>query len=214
MPYAIYRLSGHNPASLGFAEFGAMALDNRSVVDARFVTFGKDEIAVQQDLFNFIAQQQREEEESRVPDDLELMYAHETQPYPGMPYDPTAGGSIHDIQMDHRHRKLCDAWEGLRLETVLFYGAEDEAVIDEAREIVRDREVTLALARVSNPHALVMNLTRIIADIDRDSRRCVSFAAASSHEDYIEMLKATIESYTKLHESLRFVTLASEKKEA
>jgi hypothetical protein len=97
---------------------------------------------------------------------------------------------------------------------VLFYGAEDEALIDEAREIVRDRDVTLALARVSNPHALVMNLGRIIADVDRDSRRCVSFAAASSHEDYIEMLKATIESYTKLHESLRFVTMATEKKES
>lgn len=212
MPYAIYRLSGHNPGALGFSDFGAF--DSRAVIDTRFVTFGKDEIAVQQDLFNFIAQHQREEEESRVPDDLELMYAHETKPYPGMPYDPVAGGSIHDIQMDNRHHKLREAWESLRLETVLFYGSEDEALIDEAREIVRDRDVTLALARVSNPHALVMNLGRIIGDIDRDSRRCVSFAAAACHEDFIEVLKASIESYTKLHESLRFVTLASANKES
>jgi hypothetical protein len=59
-----------------------------------------------------------------------------------------------------------------------------------------------------------MSLTRIIADIDRDSRRCVSFGGASMVEDCLEVLKASLESYMTLHQSMRFVTLASEQKEA
>lgn len=213
MPYAAYRLTGHNPAAFGIGGMTEM-LDTRSVIDSRFSSFGKNMFDVQQDLFNFVLKIQREEEENRVPDDLELMYVTETKPFPGIPYDPMVGAGVQDIQMEHRHHQLVRAFESLRLETVLIYSEADEAIIDEAREIVRDREVTIALARVSNPHGVVMNLTRIIADIDRDSKRCVSFRAAAAHEECIEVLKATIEAYQQLHNSMRFVTLTTENKES
>jgi hypothetical protein len=213
MPYAIYRLSGHNPASFGL-EGLADHLDYRSIIDSRFTTFGKDPLAVQQDLFNFIVKEHRDAEERRVPDDLELMYTHEVQPYPGTAFDPMGGAGVHDIQMEHCHQQLFRAFDSLKLEVVKFHSPETEHLIDEAREIVNDRNVTLALARVSNPHGIVMNLGRIIADIDRDSRRCVSITGASMFEDCIEVLKTSVEAYTTLHQSMRFVTLATEQKEA
>lgn len=213
MPYAVYRLTGHNPAAFGIGGMTEM-FDTRSVIDSRFSSFGKNMFDVQQDLFNFVLKIQRDEEENRIPDDLELMYVAETRPFPGMPHDPLAGAGVQDIQMEHHHHKLVRAFESLRLETVLIYGEEHEALIDAAREIVRDREVTIALARVSNPHARVVELSRLIHDIDRDSKRCVSFSAAATHEDCIEILKSSVETYQTYHQSLRFVTLATEQKES
>jgi hypothetical protein len=213
MPYAIYRLSGHTPSSFGLQDLGN-SLDYRAVVDARFTTFGKDPLAVQQDLFNFVVKEHRETEERRVPDDLELMYTTEMKPISGTAFDPLMGAGVHDFQMEHCHNALFRAFDSLKLEVVMFHSPETEQLIDEAREIVRDGEVTLALARVSNPHAIVMNLNRIIRDIDRDSRRCVSFGGASMVEECIEILKASVESYMTLHQSMRFVTLATEQKEA
>lgn len=213
MPYAIYRLSGHNPASFGLQDLGN-AFDSRSIIDARFTTFGKDPLAVQQDLFNFVVKEHREAEERRTPDDLELMYTTEMKPISGSAFDPMLGAGVQDFQMEHCHEALFRGFDSLKLEVVMFHSPEAEHLIDEAREIVRDREVTIALARVSNPHAIVMNLSRIIADIDRDSRRCVSFGGASMVEDCLEVLKASVEAYTALHQSMRFVTLANEQKEA
>lgn len=213
MSYAIYRLSGHNPSSFGLQDLGN-SLDYRAVVDARFTTFGKDPLAVQQDLFNFVVKEHREAEERRIPDDLELMYATEAKALSGTVFDPLGGSGVHEIQMEHCHDKLFRAFDGLKLTVVMFHGPEAEHLIDEAREIIRDRDVTLALARVSNPHAIVMSLSRIIADIDRDSRRCVSFGGASMIEDCLEVLKASIEAYVTLHQSMRFVTMATEQKEA
>ena len=219
MPYAVYRLTAARPETLGLEAMSPMAmdaLDHRAAVDARFYSFGKEPHDVQKDLFAFLAKCRKELEERRVPDDLELMYRDEMRPFAdtsGNLIVPGESIGMAQILMDAEHDALTHAMHDVKLEIVCVLDATAEHLIDEALQIVEDKNVTHALALASNPFALVKDLMGHVESVRRAAIRCVSFGVVASPEDSFEDLTAAIEIYNRLHASMRWVTLAKDNKE-
>lgn len=211
MSRAIYRLNTNNPASLGIPDFPPAEFDARMIMDTRFFSFGKEPVEVQLDLFKFLAEQDRLIEESRVPDDLELMYTSEVKLMHGIQVDPNSRIGLTETLMGLKHSHLSRAYHDIKLEVVAVLADDVNDLIDEALEIYNDRLVTRALALASNPFAQVTKLMGLVEDVYRAAKACVKLMAAHSQEDAKEALQYALNQYLEMHQSMRFVTLAKDK---
>jgi len=227
MPYAVYRIQTNNLSALGInaplgdiAEFDPRLVadyDPQLVFDGRFHSFGKEPHDVQMDLYAFIAKARKEMLDSRIPDDLELMYNHEVKLFDGIKVPEGFQNEqigVLNVIMDNEHTELARAFHDVRLEIIYILDEETEHMVDEALEIVRDMHVTQALARASNPFKSVADLVGKIHDVKKAAVRCVSPMFANNPEDCRAMLAHAIEAYHTLHQSMRFITLAKDNKEA
>lgn len=214
MPYAIYQITVAQADHLGIGEMAShLETPFQRIYDSRFFSFGKDPIAVQLDLFRFLADIKRNKDECRVPDELELMYAHEMRPFDGVSPNPNLTLGIDNLQLDQMHDYLAQAFYKTRIEAVEILDDEAEHLIDRALEIVADKHVDIALARVSNPHKLVMDLNGHHARIYAAAKQCVSISAHRDVERYVGELAEVLAEYDKQIAGMRFVNLSQPEKE-
>jgi hypothetical protein len=213
MSYGIYLLKAHHPSALGLDEFPMQSHTSlaSAVHDTRFLTFGKTTLEVKVDLFKFLAEQLQDKMDRRVPDDLELMYTTEMKPIEGHDPDMEVVRSFRELDLDHKHRELDSMFSGCSLECVAMLPPSMCDLIDEAREIVRDGEVTRALALASNPRGRVTELNGLIHDIDRKSKRCVSYSAMSDQDFSAQELQAAVTAYTNFLATMRIIAHPSQK---
>lgn len=211
MSRAIYRLSTNNPASLGLPDCPPEEFDARMIMDTRFFSFGKEPVEVQLDLFKFLAEQDRLVEESRVPDDLELMYNHEVKLVDGVQVDPNSKIGLTGTFLELKQSQLSRAYHDIKLEVVAVLADDVNDLIDDALEIHNDRHVTRALALASNPFAQVTKLMALVDDVYRAAKACVKLMAVHTQEDAKEALQHALNQYLEMHQSMRFVVLAKDK---
>jgi hypothetical protein len=212
MSYGIYLLKAHHPAALGLDAFPTdTGLLASGVHDSRFFTFGKTTLEVKVDLFKFLADRLQEKLDRRVPDDLELMYTTEMEPIPGQDPNMEVARSFREIDLDQKHGELDSMFAGCALECVAMLPPSVCDLIDEAREIVRDAEVTRALAMASNPRGRVQELNHLINEVDRKSKQCVSYSMLTFQGDAIRELQTAVTAYVDFLNTMRIVAHPSQK---
>lgn len=209
MSYAIYVLKATNPAALGLDSFvsGMSPKDMSPVFDTRFMSFGKTQLEVQVDVFKFIAEQHQALQDRRVPDDLELMYNHEVKTIDGIAPDVTHSMALTEIELTMRHDWLANAYSSVKVEVKGMVEQATCDLLDEAREIVRDRDVTIMLARVSNPMGRIMELTSAMTEVDRTSRERLKLPAVNEPEHFTAELQKAVDKYLEIYQGLRIVKM-------
>ncbi|MNO12993.1 hypothetical protein D3C76_26130 [compost metagenome] len=187
MGYAIYRLMTTEPTTIGLPR----NFEGNVIADGRFITFGKTPVEVQVDLFKFVAEQRR------ITEDESFNHIVTTE------------GCVEVGRRETDTRAaLKKAYTSTWLERVEDIDAATSDLLDEALEILKDKDVTRALALASNPYALVKDLMAKVAEIKTLAENRLSMAAVDQPEEHTAALEVAVDAYRAQHRGMRFVTLA------
>lgn len=190
MSYGIYLLKYHGN--------GFVHDRDCDVTDASFTTIAKDPIAVVDDAVAHIIAQYRREQDARMPTPLETMYTYEKLGMIDLPGEAGHASQLHSIHIHAALDYVPDILRSLRVEVKHSFNKEHGSVIDEAIEIVNDKDVTIALLRYVNPGASPVKVSQAISKVKHAKVKLLSTSALNDIDFYVEQLSLAIGEYSSL----------------
>lgn len=193
MAYAIYLLK-HRVVK--FTNSSPASMADGLVHDATFKSRSKEHHSVVKDAVVHVLDQFHRMQADRMPSELESAYTYEK--YGMLGSEPGHSGNMSNIHIAAALEYVPDLLRTLRLEVLYTFDEPTCDLIDEALEIIGDKDITVALLPYQKPSVNVVQAVQSIGDINLRVDRLLSTAALDNLQEKVEALSESIEAYGKL----------------